>query len=74
MYSEKTRPSATLSTTNPTWPDQGSKPGHRSGKPATNRLSYGSAFLIPLDLTMQILGKSSKYEAPNYAISYSSKM
>jgi hypothetical protein len=31
-----------LSTTNPTWPDLGSKPGRRCGKPATNRLSYGS--------------------------------
>jgi hypothetical protein len=42
-YSEKTRPSATLSTTNPTWPDPGSNPGHCSGKPATNRLSYGAS-------------------------------
>jgi hypothetical protein len=42
-YSEKTCPSATLSTTNPTWPDLGSNPGHRGGKPATNRLSYGTA-------------------------------
>jgi hypothetical protein len=43
-YSEKTCPSATLSTTNPTLPDPGSNPGRRSGKPATNRLSYGTAF------------------------------
>jgi hypothetical protein len=42
-YSEKTCPSATLSTTNPTWPDPGSNPGHRGGKPATNRLSYVAA-------------------------------
>jgi hypothetical protein len=42
-YSEKTRPSATLSTTNLTWPDPGSNPGRRGGKPATNRLSYGAA-------------------------------
>jgi hypothetical protein len=33
-----------LSTTNPTWPDPGSNPGRRSGKPVTNRLSYGAAF------------------------------
>jgi hypothetical protein len=39
-YSEKTCPSATLSTTNPTWPDPRLEPG-----PATNRLSYGSADL-----------------------------
>jgi hypothetical protein len=42
-YSEKAYPSATLSTTNPTWPDLGSNPGRRGGKPATNRLSYGTA-------------------------------
>jgi hypothetical protein len=42
-YSEKTRPSATFSTTNPTWPDPGSNPGRRGGKPATNRLSYDTA-------------------------------
>jgi hypothetical protein len=39
-----TCPSATLSTTNPTWPDPGLNPGRRGGKPATNRLSYGAAF------------------------------
>jgi hypothetical protein len=42
-YSEKTCPSATLSTTNPTWSDPGLNPGRRGGKPATNRLSYGAA-------------------------------
>jgi hypothetical protein len=42
-YSQKTCPSATLSTTNPTWPDPGSNAGRRGGKPATNRLSYGAA-------------------------------
>jgi hypothetical protein len=48
-YSEKTCPSATLSTTNPTCcPD--ANPGRRSGKSATNRLSYGTA-----------LGHISKY-------------
>jgi hypothetical protein len=31
-----------LSTTNPTWPDQGSNSGRRCGKPATNRLGYGA--------------------------------
>jgi hypothetical protein len=39
-YSEKTCPGATLSTINPTWPDLGSNPGRRGGKPATNGLSY----------------------------------
>jgi hypothetical protein len=36
-------PQATLSTTNPTWPDQGSNPDSRDGNPATNRVSYGTA-------------------------------
>jgi hypothetical protein len=36
-------PSATLSTTNPTWPDPESNPGRRGENPATNRLSYGPA-------------------------------
>jgi hypothetical protein len=40
---EKTCPSATLSTTNPTWTDPGSNPGLRGGRPAANRLSHGSA-------------------------------
>jgi hypothetical protein len=45
-YSEKTCPSATLSTTNPKWRDPGSKPGRRGGKPATNRLSYGADLML----------------------------
>jgi hypothetical protein len=41
-YSKKTCPSAALSTTNPTFcPD--ANPGRRGGKPASNRLSYGTA-------------------------------
>jgi hypothetical protein len=44
-YTEKTCPSAALSTTNPTCcPD--ANPGRRGGKPATNRLSYGTASII----------------------------
>jgi hypothetical protein len=35
--------SATLFTTNPTWPGSGSNPGRRGGKPTSNRLSYGTA-------------------------------
>jgi hypothetical protein len=45
-YSEKTYPSTTLSTTNPTWPDPGWNPGRRGGKTATNRLSYGAVIII----------------------------
>jgi hypothetical protein len=40
----KTCPSATLSTTNPTWTNPGSNPGLRGERPATNRLSHGTAF------------------------------
>jgi hypothetical protein len=32
-----------LSTTNPTWTDPGSNPGLRGERPATNRLSHGTA-------------------------------
>jgi hypothetical protein len=39
----KTCPSATLSTTNPTWTDRGSNPGLRGERPASNRLSHGTA-------------------------------
>jgi hypothetical protein len=42
----KTCPSATLSTTNPTWTDPGSNPGLRGGRPAANRLSHGTAYLV----------------------------
>jgi hypothetical protein len=45
-YSEKTCPSATLSNTNPIWPDLGSSPCRRCGKPATNRLSYRAAVCV----------------------------
>jgi hypothetical protein len=45
-YSEKTCPSATLSTTNPTWLDPDSNPCRRGGKLATNGLSYGAALSI----------------------------
>ena len=39
----KTCPSATLSATKPTWTDPGSNPGLRGERPATNRLSHGTA-------------------------------
>jgi hypothetical protein len=47
-YSEKTCPSAILSTTNPTRLDPDLNPSRRGGKPATNRLSYGVAIIILL--------------------------
>jgi hypothetical protein len=46
-YSEKPYRSATLSTTNPTWPDLGSNTARRGWKPASNRFSYGTAKQLP---------------------------
>jgi hypothetical protein len=46
-YSEKTCPSATLSTTNFTWINLGSNPGRRGRKPVTNSLSDGTANKLP---------------------------
>jgi hypothetical protein len=43
-YSEKTCPIATLSTTNPAWPDRGLNPGRRGGKPATNAWAMARPF------------------------------
>jgi hypothetical protein len=45
----QTCPSATLSTTKPTWIESGSKPGLRGRMPATNRLSHGTACMQPLN-------------------------
>jgi hypothetical protein len=42
-YSGKNCPSGTLSTTNPIRTDPGSNTGLRGGRPATNRLSHGTA-------------------------------
>jgi hypothetical protein len=46
----KTCPSATLSTTNPTWTDQGSSPGLRGGRPVIIRLNQGTAHLKVLEV------------------------
>jgi hypothetical protein len=47
----KTCPSATLSTTNPTWIDPGANPGLRGERPATKR--FGTAIRILLRLISQ---------------------
>jgi hypothetical protein len=44
----KTCPSATLSTTTPTRTDSGLNPGLRGERPATNRLSHGTALFLLL--------------------------
>jgi hypothetical protein len=46
-----TCPSATLSTTNPTWTGPGSNPGLRGGRLAANRPSHGTAQPLDLDLS-----------------------
>jgi hypothetical protein len=61
-YSEKTCPSATLSTTNSTWLDPVLNPGLRGGKSATNRFSYAAAssspflWMFPLDRSVTAIG------------------
>jgi hypothetical protein len=57
----KTCPSATLSTTNPTWTDRGSNPGHRSARPATNRLSHGTAANLFYNAHSHYVAKRYKY-------------
>jgi hypothetical protein len=47
-YSEKTYPSATLSTTKSTWQTRSRTPNRSGGKPATNHLNYGAAFFSPI--------------------------
>jgi hypothetical protein len=51
----KTYPSATLSTTNPTWIDPGANTDLRDERPATNRLSHGTAcFLLAMRNSIDI--------------------
>jgi hypothetical protein len=53
-------PSATLSTTNPTWIDPGANPDLRGERPATNRLSHGTAAVISKVLKLDGFGLSSR--------------
>jgi hypothetical protein len=55
----KTCPSTTFSTTNPTWTDTESNPGLCGERPATNRLSHGTAYprLLPVSFTMKCFGE-----------------
>jgi hypothetical protein len=62
-------PSATLSTINPIWIDPGANPGLRGERPATNRLSHGTALnsfnylgnLISYENEMHIGNKLNNY-------------
>jgi hypothetical protein len=51
-YSEETCPSVTFSAKNPTWPDLGSNPGRRCGKPATN--SPSCSFSLSRTVTQEL--------------------
>jgi hypothetical protein len=49
-FGEKTCPSSILSNTNLTWIDPGANSGLRGERPATNRLSHGTAQVAPCSL------------------------
>jgi hypothetical protein len=57
----KTCPSATFSTTNPTWTDPGSNPGLGGGRPAANRLSHGTATQNSALVGVTFLCHSARY-------------
>jgi hypothetical protein len=61
-YSEKSRPSAILSTTNPTLPDPGPNPGRVGGKAATDFLKYGTALLSYNTLILGFLPRKNNTE------------
>jgi hypothetical protein len=65
----RTCPSATLSTTNRTWTDPRSNPGPRGERPATNRLSHGTATLVLNLILILWEGKASEaMELSNKAV------
>jgi hypothetical protein len=64
----ETCPSATLSTTNPTWTDPGSNPGLRGKRPATNQLSHDTA-LVLIIAGLHSLGNAWRGNPDNIIIS-----
>jgi hypothetical protein len=67
-YSEKTCPSAALSTTDPTWPNLGSNPGRRGGKSATDCLCYGTAAALLWRASPRLKCISVHYKAQTYKV------
>jgi hypothetical protein len=65
---EKICPSATLSTTNPTWTDLGSKLGLRVGRPATYRLSHGCFPVMYMPAVYIYIYISLKFTALSHTI------
>jgi hypothetical protein len=59
-YSGKTSPSTTLSTIKSIWTKLGSNPGFCGEKPATNRLSHGTADVEELTLHMSPIVQALK--------------
>ena len=60
---EETCLSATLSTTIPTWTEPGSNPGLRDERPATNRLSHGTAPCYSLTFIIKFLKNNAERNA-----------
>jgi hypothetical protein len=60
-------PQRPLSTTHPTWIDLGWISGRRGGKPATNGLSYGTAYKTSYDI-VSMKNAVQKYHANNLYI------
>jgi hypothetical protein len=65
----KSCPSATLSTTNPTWADPGSNPSLRSERPAINRLSHGTAYStqsVDVKARLQWYSRGTCFKPPHF--------
>jgi hypothetical protein len=69
-YLEKTCPSATLSSINPSWPDLGSNPSHRIGKPATNVWALLDAALPCVLMFCRCMGLPSSYVFFNFLLGF----
>jgi hypothetical protein len=70
-YSEKTCPSAASSTTNPTcWPDVNT--GRHGEKPATNRLSYGTAVISSMLQAMHVQHNCWHISSSSWAVAVDS--
>jgi hypothetical protein len=66
---KKPCPSATLSTKNPTQSDPVAKPGLRGDRPATNRLSHGTAYSLYSSWLLWPLGTWQWKISPSTALS-----
>jgi hypothetical protein len=57
----KPTPAPLCPTQNPTWHTRSRTPDRSSGKPATNRLSYGAAFLVPFRRLLRLAESRWRY-------------